>query len=309
MTFRPGHPALRVPLPGGGPTSGDWAAVRWIAGPVGSPASPGLLAGLPILLADPEAWLAQVDDDEIAAPLEDLPFAGLAALARYLPGLAEPDAPLVRALGRALALAPTGAGLGVDIGCSIGRDVRALRAVSSHVIAFDTYLPALRAARAQLAGEPVPWPVRVEGRRFRMEDARVFPPCDGVTLVVGDAMDPPLRPEVADVVLAVNVIDNVPRPRLVLSQIDAITRPGGLAVIASPFAWHDGITPPEAQLGGAPLEGLPDEGSPAMLGDLLGPGWDIVHREDVPWVLRDHARATFHYDVHVIAARKRAAAP
>lgn len=265
-----------------------------------------LVAGLPVLLAHPEPWLAQLEDGEVEAPLEDLPFAGLAALARYLPGIAEPEAPLSRALARALSFAPAGAGLGVDVGCSVGRDVRALRAVTSHVIAFDTYLPVLRAAAAQLAGEPVPWPARVEGHRFRMDDDRAFPACDGVTLVVGDAMDPPLLPEVADVVIAMNVLDNVPRPRLVLSQIDAITRPGGLAVIASPFAWHDGITPPEAQLGGAPIEGLPDEGSPAMLGDLLGSGWDIVHHEDVPWVLRDHARATFHYDVHVVAARKRA---
>jgi len=286
------HAALRVPLPGGGSASGDWGAVRRVA-------------GLPVLLADPDAWLAQLDACDVEGPLEDVSFAGLTALARYLPGLAERDAPLSQALARALSFAPEGAALGVDMGCSVGRDIRALRAVAAHVIAFDTSLPVLRAATAQLAGEPVPWPVRVEGRRFRMEDDRVFPVCDEVTLVVGDAMDPPLFADVADVVLAMNVLDNVPRPRLVLSQIDAITKPGGLAVIASPFAWHEGITSPEAQLGGAPLEGLPDEGTPSMMADLLGDGWQIVHREDAPWILRDHARAAFHYDVHVVAARKR----
>ena len=291
------HPALRAPLPGGG-TASAWEDVPGVT----------TCAGFPILLAHPESWFAQLEEGEDTWPLEDLPFRGLAALARYLPGLGDADMPLRRAVARALEHAPAGAALAVELGCSIGADLRALRARADHVIGVDTFLPVLRAARAQLAGEEVPWPVRIEGRRFRMDEPRAFPRCDGVTLVVGDGQDPPVRPGTADIVLAMNVLDNVPQPRTLLAHIDALAKPGALVVIGSPFAWHDGITPFDNQLAGAPIEDAPDEGTSGMLADLLGPEYSIVMRDDVPWMLRDHARTEFHYLVHVIAARKRGAA-
>lgn len=257
-----------------------------------------------MLLADPEAWVAQVTDDERDAPLDALPYPAVNTLARYLPHVAaSPEGPLRMAVRRALADAPAGASLAVEVGCSVGPDLRALRDVARHVIAFDTYIVSLRAARAQLAGEPIPVLERIEGRSFEFDEPRVLPAVDNVTLVVGDAHDPPVHEGIADVVLSMNVLDNVRDPRLVLERLQALVKPGGLLVVGSPFAWHDAITPYQNQLGGVP--GEPEGNTPDMLPRLLT-DCDILTHEDVPWVLRDHARTEFHYLVHVVAARRRA---
>lgn len=287
------HPALRIPGVAGADTGVDgWASVVQAA-------------GLAVLVADPEGYLARVGEGELDAPLDALPFPAILSLSRYLPQLSQPDGPLRLAVRRALRLAPEEARLAVEVGCSVGPDLRALREVATEVIAFDLYLPALRAARAALDGEAVPEVRRVEGRSFEVDAPRLFPAMDGVTLVVGDALDAPVASGAADIVLALNVLDNVADPILSLSEMDRMLRPGGLLVLGAPFSWQDAITPWDRQLGGAPEAEMGN--TPAML-DALLPDFEILTREDVPWVLRDHARAEFHYLVHLVAARKRPAA-
>ena len=35
--------------------------------------------------------------------------------------------------------------------------------------------------------------------------------------------------------------------------------------------------------------------------------YEVLEQHDVPWTLREHARAVTHYDVHVLVAKKGAA--
>ncbi|PKN56953.1 MAG: hypothetical protein CVU56_13490 [Deltaproteobacteria bacterium HGW-Deltaproteobacteria-14] len=295
------HPALRVPVPEDGAGSGPWSTVRWTPD------------GVPILMADPEAYLAAVGDDAVR-PLDAVSFEGLTYLARYLPTALEPGAALRIAVRDALAWhAPLGGALGVEFGCSVGADLGSLRAVCDAVIGVDGSVVGARAARALCAGEGVPRLVRVEGRSFASAAPVVQAPLDGVTVVVGNALDPPVHAGCADVVMAVNLLDTVSEPVNLLGQLDAVLRAGGLMLLASPFSWQDGVTAPEEQLGGGTVPALAALGSAeAVLAILRGEtpllphlAYEILETiEDVPWSLRDHARCAFHYSSWLVAARK-----
>lgn len=318
MTTAGGSPdaALRVPLPGGGPVSGPWNDVRFAA-------------GVPVLLADPDRYLARPDlawakdvtegpegGADLEATLATMGYETLCFLARYVPALVAETTPLRQAVARFLAAyAPANAALAVEAGCAVGAELRTLRLRAKRAIGFDTNLGALLVAKRQLAGGPVPQLVRREGRVFDRATDLVRPAIEGVTIVVGDAHDPPLAPASADIVLALNVLDNVRDPLLVLGQLDAVLRPGGLLLLGSPFAWNDAITAPEAQLGGTHLPPFAGLDSPTVLAEILtgraavtpALAYDLLAREDVAWEVRDHARCTVRFDVHLLAARKRVA--
>lgn len=296
------HDALRVPVAGDGAGSGPWdESVQ---------RTPD---GVPILVADPAAY-SRAWGEHATAPLDALPFDAMCMLARYLPQLAAPAVPLQVALAELLARhAPGDAALGVDAGCSVGPHIRTLREVCAHVVAFDTNPAAVRIARRQLEGATIDVPRRLEGHRFEWADPVALPAIDGVTVVVGDALDPPLHAGAVDVAIAMNLFDNVPQPLNLLGQLDAILKPGGLLVVATPLSWHDGITPVSAQLGGSGVQPYADLGSERTLHDVLSNRlpvlplhYDVVETRDVPWTLQEHARLRFTYDVHIVAARKRA---
>jgi SAM-dependent methyltransferase len=269
--------------------------------------------GIPLLVSDVEGYLASIEDD-LDAPLDALRFASLAYLSRYVPQLLAPRAPLRRALRGLLERHLAGpVGLAVELGCSVGADLRTLRAFAREVIGVDLSLVALRAAKTQLAGAPLPYLIRVEGRSFRVESPIALAPADGIVLAVGNALDPPLFPEVADVVVAMNLLDSVSRPLALIGQMDAVLKPGGLLLLASPLSWNESITPSEEALGGGTAPAWAKAGTPAGLVELLAGRlpilphlrYDVLETCDVPWTVREHARAVMHYDVHLLAARKR----
>jgi len=294
------HAAFRVPLPGGGPDSGAWDGVVY---------SPD---GIPLLLSEQDRYLEAIGDD-LTAPLDQLGFESLAHLACYLPQLLAPNAPMRRAVRRALYdFLERKSELSVELGCSIGADLRTLAEVSHETIGIDLNLAALRAAHTHLSGLPLPLLERVEGRSFRSAPPIQLAAIDDVHLAVGNAMDPPLFSACADVVLAVNLLDSVSNPLALIGQIDAILKDGGLLILTSPFAWKDSLTPPEEALGGGTHEPFVELGTAGALKAILEGGlgvsipfrYEILRAEDVPWTLRDHARAVTHYDVHVLVARK-----
>jgi len=270
--------------------------------------------GIPILLAEPDGYLERVGDD-VDAPLDGLRFPSLAYLSRYLPLLMAPSAPLRRAIRGALQehlRAP--ARLAVELGCGVGVDLRTLADFADEVIGIDLSIAGLRAAQKQLAGEPVPLLRRIEGRSFTSDDPIHLPAVEGVYLAVGNALDPPLYAEVADVVLAVNLLDTVSDPLTLMGQIDAILKPGGLLILTTPLSWNEDITDPERALGGGVDERWALLGTAAGLVELLSGRmpvlpylrYDILAQSDVPWSLREHARSVTTYDVHVLVARKQA---
>jgi hypothetical protein len=69
--------------------------------------------------------------------------------------------------------------------------------------------------------------------------------------------------------------------------------PGGLLVLTSPYTWLEEYTPKAKWLGGRREHGEP---LPTLIGlsRALEPHFRLVHREDVPFVIRETARKHQH---------------
>ncbi len=246
------------------------------------------LMGVPVLMADANAAVERA----LATPREEV-YEGftlpeLSYLSRYGDALGDGGTSLRLALHALLARHAGPARLAVEAGCAVGAHLRVLRAHAPHVVGFDMSAAALRVAHAQLAGAPVPALRRAEGRSFTESSRWVLPATVGVT---------------------------VPDPLRTLWHLTRMTRPGGLVVVATPFAWRDDITPPHLQLGGGTIPELVERGSERVLADLMTGAlpmpppiprlaFELLETREVTWRLRDHARCTVEYTVHMVAARR-----
>jgi SAM-dependent methyltransferase len=193
--------------------------------------------------------------------------------------------------------------MAVELGCSVGRIVSELAAGADEVVGVDLHFGSLRRARRLLDGEEVRYNRRVAGRNYASARARGEQVEAGrVTLLCGDALDPPLVPGMFGRVVALNLIDSVNRPRQLLSVIDGLCAPGGEVILSSPYSWQSGIMDEDERLGGAD----PAAEVVAMLreGRGLGARYEIEEEAEMPWTLRRDARSVVTYRIHYLRARK-----
>lgn len=269
---------------------------------------------VPCLLA-PEsaglsAWRALPREEAHAGLTHD----ELALLSRYGPSLVTLERPLARQVASWLSrLARPRADLGLEAGSGVGADARLLRGFVRRVLALDLAPAAVEVARRQLAGEAVPRLERREGRSYATRPPLQLPPLSGCLAAVGDVLDLPVVEGAADVALALNLLDNVADPLGALTQLGRALRPGGLLIVASPFAWRDDLTPPEGQLGGGTIPALVAMGSATALHAVLRgetplapalPRFEVLETAEVPWEVVDHARCTVRFLTHALAARR-----
>ena len=274
---------------------------------------PTSIDGIPVVLQAPQAYIEGMGR-EWDAELGSLPFSALAHLARYIPHLRQGSEPMRSYLRMVLEQHLTDpVDLAIEAGCSVGADLPTLARVSKRVIGFDSYMTPLRIAHRYISGEEVILPLRDEGRGFSLDkDPIRTDALTNVSLVCGDALDPPFLPESADLVVAMNLLDNVTSPLNLLAQLDAILKPGGLLIVASPFNWNDAITPPNEQLAGSldpVFEGL--NSAQALIQIVEGRSryhthlnYSVVDERDLSWVIREHSRCRVEYTVFACALRK-----
>lgn len=176
--------------------------------------------------------------------------------------------------------APKGARLGLDVGSAAGGFTLALARHTAQAVGVELAFDLVRAAREKAAG--------------------------GAFFAVATAEELPLERGAFDVALALNLIDAIARPRLVLRRIDACLKPGGLLLLSTPFAYASARTEPEERLLEEDL--LPFLGG-AGAGSLQ-PGYEVLDdRARVPWLLPLGPRRFDLFMVRAIAARKKGKRP
>ena len=210
---------------------------------------------------------------------------------------AEPQLPCgYAALAERLA-APARAPVVLELGCGVGRGLASLRAELA--IGVDQSLAALRVARRILRGEPVRYARRGSGRVYS-EAVITAPAAPQVQLICADALDPPFAPETFDRVAAMNLLDNVRSPRALLHHLDQLANRGGELLLATPYAWRDGIVDAGERL----------DGPAALRAGLAALGWTCLSDElRVPWTLRRDERSSTAYEVHFVRAGRGPDAP
>lgn len=174
----------------------------------------------------------------------------------------------------------------LDLGCAVGRSTFELARAFDAAIGVDLSLRFIEAAeiirrQGTLAYEFVEGGAvtsRAEARRpDGVDPARV-------QFQVGDALDLPAALGDFDVVHAANLLDRVPSPRRLLAGLVRLVRPGGRLVLTSPYTWLEEYTPRGEWLCVA------GRGTHELVGEALGAGFRPAGREDVPFVIREHAR-------------------
>jgi SAM-dependent methyltransferase/uncharacterized protein YbaR (Trm112 family) len=239
----------------------------------------------------------------------------------------DPDAPapregslaaLVDASLAMLSQQPRGAWL--DVGCSVGRATFELAARSDDlVLGVDLNLAMLAIARRVALTGRVAHALRRLGivydqRSFDVDlghrDRVDFWACDAMALPFADAS--------LDGVVSFNVADCIASPLTHLIEIGRVLRPGAEVALTTPYDWSENVTAIESWIGGHSQRGpSKGEGTTEMrrvLSDRMPAGADaglrlVAEREAVPWHVYVHARATMHYQVHAIVARRTTAEP
>jgi len=269
-----------------------------------------VIDGVPILIKDPAflrtALVGLIERDlapEVAALLAE-PGPDDAAYPHLLEHLsvyldahwgdrAEPatDFALAPVIERIAALPRVAAA--VELGCSVGRVLAELPAELA--IGIDITFGAIRRARHLLAGEALAYARRIVGRHYAR--ATINPIQRAATLICGDALDPPLLPELYDRVVALNVLDSIAKPRGLLAVVDGLCKPGGELILSSPYAWRSNVVHDDERIGGA-------DPATAVIALLRERHYKIVEETEIAWTLRQDARTTISYRSHYIRARK-----
>lgn len=219
---------------------------------------------------------------------------------------------VLRVLARGLELAgeiPPGPIL--DLGCAVGRSSFALAEGGDRlVVGVDLGYVMLRMASEVLRKGRARYPRRRIGIVY---DRRDFPASflhsEAVDFWLCDATDLPFPEGTFAAVVGLNVLDCVTDPHGLLASLPRLLKPGGKAILSTPYDWSPRATPLGAWIGGHSQRGGHEGASEPVLRALLTPrahpasveGLRIVAEEpDLAWRVRMHQRSSVEYRVDLV---------
>lgn len=187
----------------------------------------------------------------------------------------------------------------LDLGCAVGRASFELARGFERVIGLDYSDAFINAAETLRQQKNLVYRRWETGRLFTDLNATIDPDidCDRIDFVQGDAAGLDAVPilqgaESFDVILLSNLLCRLSNPQQCLEQFalsDQYLKPGGVLVIASPNTWMDEYTVTDKFLDGANDEGSLNERTLTAIGSHL-PGFELLHNEDLPFMIREHRR-------------------
>lgn len=209
----------------------------------------------------------------------------------------------------------------IEMGCGPGRASMELATRTGElVLGVDLHLPMLWVAAQVLRTGSVCYPRRRVGLVY---DRRTFdvslPGSANVDFWACDATALPFAPGTFALAAGLNVLDAIHAPLELLRSLGRVLMEGGRAVLTTPYDWSPAATPLEGWLGGHSQRAAGEGSSEVVLRSLLAGGSAgpavpelrlSAERDDIPWRVRLHDRATMEYRLHlVVATRTGAASP
>jgi putative 4-mercaptohistidine N1-methyltranferase len=128
---------------------------------------------------------------------------------------------------------------------------------------------------------------------------------DRVSFWQGDACN--LKPNFNsyDLVIATNLIDRLYNPRLFLDTIDERLNEDGILIITSPYTWQESSTAKELWLGGFVDANGVEVRTIDSLKVVLGEKFELLHIQDLDFVIKETARKYQHTISQVSVWKKR----
>jgi SAM-dependent methyltransferase/uncharacterized protein YbaR (Trm112 family) len=299
-----------------------------------------ILDGVPIILAEVGPFLSHnaahlLARDDLSGTLEsligdaigpgtphDATRLHLSSYARDHYGMHDPDeaggdAPpgaALRCLEAGFDLLGDWRGPALELGCAAGGVTQGMAArCDGLVLGVDLNISMLRFAQRVLATGRVRYARRRIGMvHDRRDFAAPLARPEAVDYWACDALALPFASGAFGMVAALNVLDAVQAPQMLLANIAALLRPGGGAVLACPYDWSPQATNPVAWIGGHSQRGDRGGAAEPLLRDLLTPGAHPMsisglsiagEIESFPWRVRLHDRSAVDYRAHILALR------
>lgn len=195
----------------------------------------------------------------------------------------------------------------LDLGCATGRASFELARHFHKVTGLDYSEAFIRAAVLMQCQGNMPYERLETGRHTTSLIARVATDIDRerVVFVQGDAASLNAaglgETEQFDAVLLSNLMCRLPDPAACLKQFTgaaSVLKPGGVLVLASPNSWMEQYTPRERF-----LDGVDSDTTLAQLASHL-PGFELIHQQDLPFMIREHRRK-YEYIVSQVSVWRR----
>jgi putative 4-mercaptohistidine N1-methyltranferase len=182
----------------------------------------------------------------------------------------------------------------LDIGCAVGGSSFALASAFEKVVGVDLSKQFIDTAQSLKENLKFPYQVKIEGDIYEEALASAEPgAADRVEFRQADACSLPAEFIDFDAVLIANLLCRLPSPGACLGRLEGmrgLLRSGGIVVIVSPYTWMEKFTPREVWLGGY----YDDDGKPHFSQDgikaMLGDQFQLLHRQDMPLLIREHRR-------------------
>lgn len=184
-----------------------------------------------------------------------------------------------------------GSARALDVGCAVGRSTFELARRCGVAVGIDRSATFIDVANRLKRGEAVTYSLPQEGDLTMEFTARAPEGVDlaRVRFAVGDAMALGEELGVFQFVLAANLLCRLPDPRVFLNRLPDLVAPGGRVLFTTPASWKVDYTPREKWLGG--FHGI---AGPVTTFDglqrAIGDAFELLHREDLPLVIPEHAR-------------------
>lgn len=197
----------------------------------------------------------------------------------------------------------------VDVGCAVGGASFELARAFPHVLGIDYSKHFVDAAEAMREAGSCEYELVVEGDLKRRCRAEVPGDIDRrrVRFMQGDACALPSNLAPVDCVLAANLLCRLPEPTAFLERCRTLVKPGGVLVLVSPYSWLKGWTDKAKWLGGYYKDGKP-VASCDTIAAFLSPDFEQVAEENVPFLIREHARKFQWGCSHAVVWRRKRAA-
>lgn len=189
----------------------------------------------------------------------------------------------------------------LDVGCAVGGSTFELSQYFDEVRGIDFSHGFIDAAKRMQSQGQAQYMSTLQGQITLERTCRVpnelYQHKDKITFEQGDACDLSQDLGQFDAVLASNLLCRLPDPTAFLNRLSSLVHPGGIVALISPYSWLEEYTPKDKWLGGyisKEQHGGGGGGGPVdsfeTIHGLLRPHFELVHRANYPFLIREHER-------------------
>jgi len=198
----------------------------------------------------------------------------------------------------------------LDLGCATGRATYELAKTFDEVEGIDFSVRFVQVGTKLKEDGVVTFQSPNEAELFTnkkvtIEELGYVEQKEKVTFWQGDACN--LKPNFHsyDMILATNLIDRLYQPRLFLDTVDERLNDDGILILTSPYTWQESSTKKEFWLGGYKDENGNDVNTIDTLKTILNDKFELLHVQDLDFVIKETKRKYQHTVSEVSVWKKR----